>query len=80
MTYLVSDGVVAYSISSNEFALYNSISEELIVLNEAGQMLWNMIIDHEDLCKLLKNSAFMQEIEGILNTLEEHGFIKCESK
>ena len=43
MHYSISENVIAYSVGTDEFVLYNADKEELIVLNEEGRILWESL-------------------------------------
>ena len=78
MHYSISENVIAYSVGTDEFVLYNADKEELIVLNEEGRILWESLSDDNALLELIKTSGFAEEINSVLHSLEEKGYIKRE--
>lgn len=76
MKYLINNGVISYSIGDDEFVVYNSNDEMLIVLNDEGQLIWNAIENEKQLFKLIEEGGYTNECLEIIKMLEEKNFIR----
>lgn len=76
MKYSISDGVISYSIGADEFVVYNSNDEVLVVLNGEGQLIWESIEDEEQLEKLIGECGYANKCIDVIKALEEKNFIR----
>lgn len=76
MKYLINEGVISYLIGNDEFVIYNSNDDLLMILNNEGQMIWENIEDEEKLAKLISTCGYANECLDIIKALEEKGCIQ----
>lgn len=85
MKYITSGDTVGYSISENEYVIYQSSKEMLLVINKLGAYIWNCLKKQQTIDDIVRSICkdFVQEdkvkvkkdLLNFVNHLKEHGLV-----
>ncbi|MGI6337295.1 MAG: hypothetical protein ACOXZM_09680 [Eubacteriales bacterium] len=73
--YCVAEGVFSYPLGDNEYAVFNSSNDDLLILNKEAYMLWECIQSYENLDEMIAHSGFRDQCNKIIERLCEKGYI-----